>query len=125
VLDALAAFGLVFLLRYALSWAGVALGLSVRPETADSFVPLVFPVTMLSNGFVPTAGMPAVLRLVADWNPVSALVVATRGLFGNPGAAVAADAAWPLRHATVAVLGWSALLLLAFVPLASWRYRRS
>ena len=43
--------------------------------------------------------MPAALRLIADRNPGSALAVA--------------------------VLGWSALLLLAFVPLASWRYRRS
>jgi ABC-2 type transport system permease protein len=123
--DAAAAVGLIIALRYALSWAGVALGLSVTPETADSFVPLVFPATMLSNGFVPTAGMPAALRTIADWNPVSALVVATRQLFGNPGAAVGPDAAWPLQHPTAAVLAWTAALLLVFVPLAAWRYQRA
>lgn len=48
---------------------------------------LVFPVTTLSNVFVPTDGRPAWLRAIADWNPVSALAAASRQLFGNPGAA--------------------------------------
>lgn len=120
--DALAAFGLITLLRYALSWVGVYAGLSLRLETLDSFVPLVFPITMVSNSFVPTGGMPGWLRTIADWNPVSALVVACRQLFGNPGGAGGA-VAWPLRHAVLASAGWSLLLLAVFVPLATWRYR--
>jgi ABC-2 type transport system permease protein len=52
----LAAFGLILLLRYAVSWIGVWVGLSVTPQTADSLVPLVFPVSMISNSFVPTRG---------------------------------------------------------------------
>jgi ABC-2 type transport system permease protein len=52
----LAAFGLILLLRYAVSWIGVWVGMSVTPQTADSLVPLVFPVSMISNSFVPTAG---------------------------------------------------------------------
>ncbi|WP_245642505.1 ABC transporter permease [Nonomuraea candida] len=43
-------------------------------------VPLGLPVTMLSNAFVPTDGMPGWLRLLADWNPVSALTAASREL---------------------------------------------
>ncbi|WP_149258342.1 ABC transporter permease [Actinomadura sp. K4S16] len=117
------AFLLLALMRYALSWVGCYLGLVVKNEqTADQLIPLVFPVTMLSNSFVPTAGMPAVLRVIAEWNPVSALTAACRGLFGNPGAP-AGDLAWPLAHPVAATLGWSLLLLAVFAPLAVRTYR--
>jgi len=122
IASAAAAFGLVTLLRYSLSWGGVFMGLSMRPETVDSVVPLVFPVTMISNSFVPTAGMPGWLRAIADWNPVSALVASCRQLFGNP-AAAAAHASWPLQHPVTATISWSLLLLAVFVPLATRRYQ--
>lgn len=120
----LEAFALLALMRYALSWAGCYLGLVVRNEqTADQLIPLVFPVTMLSNSFVPTGGMPAPLRIIAEWNPVSALTAACRDLFGNPGAP-AADTAWPLAHPVAATLGWSLVLLAVFAPLSVRTYRR-
>ncbi|HZE33000.1 MAG TPA: ABC transporter permease [Actinoallomurus sp.] len=123
ILSALAAFGLLILLRYALSWAGVFFGLLVKnEETADQLVPLIFPFSMLSNSFVPTAGMPAWLRAISEWNPVSAVVAACRGLFGNPGAP-AGHVALPLQHPVIASLVWSAALLVIFVPLAVHRYR--
>jgi ABC-2 type transport system permease protein len=118
----LAAFGLLLLLRYAVSWIGVWVGVSVTPQTADSLVPLVFPLSMLSNSFVPTAGMPAWLRLLADYNPISALVAACRELFGNP-TVLAAHASLPLRHPVAATIGWSLLILLIFVPLSTRRYQ--
>ena len=55
----------------------------------------VFPLTFLSNAFVPTEGLPNGLQQVAEWNPISAVVAAVRTLFGNP-TAVPADAPWPL-----------------------------
>ncbi|TDC61648.1 ABC transporter permease [Actinomadura sp. GC306] len=123
-LPAAGAFLLIVVLRYALSWAGVYLGLVMRnDQAADQLVPLLLPVTMLSNAFVPTGGMPAWLRLAADWNPVSALTAATRGLFGNPGVPDG-DAAWPLAHPVAAVLLWSAALLAVFVPLSVRAYGR-
>jgi ABC-2 type transport system permease protein len=122
VLPALAAFGLILLLQYAVSWAAVFLGLMVKPETADRLIPLVFPISMVSNSFVPTGGMPGWLRAIADWNPISALVMACRELFGNA-AGTAASQAWPLAHPYVATIGWSLLLLCVFVPLATWRHR--
>jgi ABC-2 type transport system permease protein len=118
----LAAFGLVLLLRYAVSWIGVWVGLSVSPQTADSLVPLVFPVTMISNSFVPTTGMPAWLRLIADWNPISALVAACRELFGNP-TVLAAHASLPLRHPVATTIGWALLMLVVFVPLSARRHQ--
>ncbi|MFD5323531.1 ABC transporter permease [Streptomyces sp. NPDC127092] len=118
------AFLLVIVLRYALSWAGVYVGLAVKNEqTADAMVPLGLPFTMLSNAFVPTDGMPGWLRFLADWNPVSALTAALRQLFGNPGAP-SATAAWPLAHPVTAVLLWSATLLVIFIPLSLRAYTR-
>ncbi len=52
------------LLRYALSWGGVVMGLCMRPETVDSVVPLVFPVTMISNPVMATVGWSLLLLAV-------------------------------------------------------------
>ncbi|MCW2883652.1 MAG: type transporter [Streptosporangiaceae bacterium] len=121
--DTLAAFGLIILLRYALSWVGIWIGLAVKnEETADNLIPLVFPVTMIANTFVPTEHMPVWLRTLSDWNPVSALVAALRHLFGNPGAPLH-HAAWPLEHSVAAALLWSAFLLAVFIPLSVRKYR--
>ncbi|MBE1532642.1 ABC transporter permease [Actinomadura algeriensis] len=125
VLAAAEAFLLLVVLRYALSWMGVYVGLAVRSEeVADQMVPLFLPFTMISNSFVPTDGMPAWLRFLADWNPVSALTAANRELFGNPGAP-SGDVAWPLAHPVAAVLLWSAALLVVFVPLSVRAHNRS
>jgi ABC-2 type transport system permease protein len=118
------AFLLMIVLRYALSWVGVYVGLAVKnDQVADAMVPLGLPFTMLSNAFVPTGGMPGWLRFLADWNPVSALTAASRELVGNPGAP-AGDVAWPLAHPVTAVLLWSAALLAIFVPLSLRAYLR-
>nr|WP_281260691.1 ABC transporter permease [Murinocardiopsis flavida] len=120
---AIAAFGLILLLRYALSWAGTWLGLLFTdPQAAFRLTPLVFPATMLANTFVPTEGMPAALRVIADYNPVSAATAACRALFGNPGAGV--GDALPLQYPITATVLWSALLLAVFVPLSARRYGR-
>jgi ABC-2 type transport system permease protein len=118
----MAAFGLIVLFRAAMTWIGVYLGLAVKDEKSiDTLGPLIFPVTMIGNTFVPTAHMPGWLRTVADWNPISALTEASRVLFGNPGAGL--GHAWPLQHPVLATLGWSVLLLAVFVPLATRAYR--
>lgn len=118
-----AGFGLIMLMRCALSWAGIYLGLVVKnEETADQLVPLIFPISMTSNSFVPTDNMPVWLRAISDWNPISALVAALRELFGNPGAPTA-SAAWPEAHPIMVTLGWSALLFAVFVPLSVRTYR--
>ncbi|HEX7662520.1 MAG TPA: ABC transporter permease [Pseudonocardiaceae bacterium] len=120
--QALAAFGIVLLFGYALNWVGVFCGFMINNEdTADRLSPLFMPVTMISNTFVPTAGMPTWLRDIADWNPISAVVAACRQLFGNPG--VVASGSWPLEHPITASIGWSIVLLLIFVPLSVYRYR--
>jgi ABC-2 type transport system permease protein len=123
--DIAAAFGLLLLMDYALGWLGVYLGLLVgNPTTADALLPMTFPIAMVSNAFVPTAGMPTWLRVIANWNPVSALVAACRQLFGNPSIA-AHNLPWPLQHPAVATLIWGIGLTVIFAPLATHRYRTS
>ncbi|MGW2226531.1 ABC transporter permease [Streptomyces formicae] len=112
------AFLLLVLARYAFSWLGIWLGLVVRSRAVTDLIGmLTFPLTMVSNIFVPADGMTPALRLVAEWNPVSAIVSATRRLFGDP-MAVPPDAAWPSAHPVAAALGWCAVLLAVFGPLA-------
>src|SRR5262249_50691978 len=58
-----AAFGLIVLFRFAMTWIGVYAGLVVKDEKSiDTLGPLIFPVTMIGNTFVPTDRMPAWLR---------------------------------------------------------------
>jgi ABC-2 type transport system permease protein len=119
---ALAAVGVLLLFRYTMSWVGTYLGLLLPSEqTADSLAPLTLPLSMLSNAFVPTDGMPAWLRAICEWNPISAAVTACRKLFGNPGVP-AADGSWPLTHPLTATLLWAAVLLVVFVPLSVRRF---
>ncbi|MFC9849325.1 ABC transporter permease [Streptomyces sp. NPDC060223] len=119
----LGAFGLLLLSGYAFTWIGALIGLSVRtPEAATSGGLIwLFPVTFISNAFVDSSNMTPWLRHIADWNPFSATVQASRELFGNPG--VSQSDAWPMQHAVWASLIYSVLIVLIFRTLAVRKYR--
>jgi ABC transporter DrrB family efflux protein len=121
----LAGFGIFLLFSYALSWASACLGMiSQSPESAQGLgLMIFFPLAIVSNAVVPTANMPAVLRTIADWNPVSAVTAAGRHLFGNPNPSASIDA-WPMQHPVLAALLWSAAIVAIFAPLATTLYRR-
>jgi ABC-2 type transport system permease protein len=121
---AVAALALLVAFQFAATWIGMYLGLVLGSEQAAGQASiLTFPVTMLSNVYVPTSGMPAWLRTIADWNPVSALAAAIRDLLGNPGAP--ANGTWQLEHPVPATLAWTVLLLAVFVPLCTRRFART
>jgi ABC transporter DrrB family efflux protein len=125
-LGALAGFGLLFLFGYAMSWVSAVIGLSVRSvEVAQSagFIWL-FPATVLSNAFTATNTLPSWLQPVADWNPISSIVLALRDLWGNAPAGLARGSGFPAQHPILLALLWSAGILVVFVPLAINRYRR-
>ncbi|MEU5886477.1 ABC transporter permease [Streptomyces sp. NPDC047461] len=121
--EVLGAFGLLLLLGYAFTWVGALIGLSVRtPEAATSGGLIwLFPVTFVSNAFVDSSQMTPWLRHVADWNPFSATVQASRVLFGNPG--VSTSDAWPMQHPVWASLIYSILIVVLFRTLAVRKYR--
>ncbi|MEU1645047.1 ABC transporter permease [Micromonospora zamorensis] len=118
----LAAVGLILLLRFALIWVGIFLGLVTRGQTAVVAVQtLEFPLGFLSNAFVAPSTMPAWLGAVAAWNPLSATVGATRELFGNPGWG---GDSWAAQHYPWLAVLWPVVLVAVFLPLSVARYRR-
>jgi len=118
-------YGVLLLLffTYAMAWIGVYLGLSVPTvEVAQQLGFLViFPITFLSNAFVPIETLPAPLQPIAEWNPVSALTGATRELFGNPNP-YASDS-FPGEHPIFMSVVWTIVLIVVFMPLAIRKYR--
>ncbi len=116
-----AAVGLLLLLRFALLWVGIYLGLLVRgPGAVTAVQTLGFPAAFLSGLFVAPASMPAVVAVVAEWNPLSATAAAARELFGDPGWG---GGSWVTEHAVVAAALWPLLILAVFAPLSVRRYR--
>ncbi|GGI97997.1 ABC transporter permease [Streptomyces brasiliensis] len=121
--EALGAFLLLLLLGHAFSWIGTLIGLSLRTPEAATSAGLIwlFPLTFLSNAFVPVNTMPGWLQAIAYWNPFSATVQACRNLFGNPGAEGAH--VWPMQHPVAASMLWSLLILALFSWLSVRKYR--
>lgn len=119
--DALAALGLLLLLRFALLWVGILLGLRARSaEAANAVFGLLYPVTMLSNAFVAAELMPGWLGTVVEWNPLSSSITATRMLFGNP---VGTATSWPGENALVLSVVWPLVVTAVFLPLAVRAFR--
>lgn len=116
--------GLLLFFGWTFSWVMVLIGLAVRsPETLNNAVFIVlFPLTFISNAFVPSDTLPTVLRVIAEWNPISALVQAVRQLFGNLGSLPTPDV-WPMQHPIATILAGCAIMLLVFPPLALARFR--
>jgi ABC transporter DrrB family efflux protein len=125
-LDVAAGFGVFLLFGYALSWVCACLGIVAGDSESAQNIGLIvlFPLSFISNALVATQHMPAILRTIADWNPVSAVTAAARQLFHNPNPSAAIHA-WPMQHPVLAALLWSAVLLAIFAPLAAWLYKRS
>jgi ABC transporter DrrB family efflux protein len=123
-LEVVGGFALLVLFAGAMIATGTLLGLLAR--SADAVQGLVFmtvfPLTFLSNAFVPAGGLPHGLQAVGEWNPISAVVAAVRTLFGNP-TALPAGAAWPLQHPVVAALAWTLAILAVCAPLCVRRFR--
>jgi ABC-2 type transport system permease protein len=125
-LEALGGFLLLLLFAYSISWLMALVGLLVRtPEVVNnaSFI-VIFPLTFVSNAFVPLESLPSVLQTFAEWNPVSTVVQATRELFGNTIGPPPSDA-WSMQHAALYTVLWSVAFLAIFVPLAVRQYRRA
>ncbi|MFM9367913.1 ABC transporter permease [Streptomyces sp. Da 82-17] len=119
--QALGAFGLLLLFRFASTCVGMFLGIVSRSEeAAGQLGGATFMLPLLSNAYIPTTNLPSWLRTVAEWNPISAVTTAVRDLFGN--APIPEGAAWPVTHPVAGSVLWCGLLIAAFLPLAVHRY---
>jgi len=121
--DFVAGVCLLLLFVFAMSWVGVWLGTMVPTvEVANQVAfTVMFPITFLSNVFVPTQSLPSWLQPVAEWNPTSALTAATRELWGNPNPFAASGL--PAEQPILLTLAWVVVIVGVFAPLAVWRYR--
>jgi ABC-type polysaccharide/polyol phosphate export permease len=116
-----AAIGLLLLLRFAMLWIGIFLGLVVPGPTALNAVwTVLFPLTMITAAFAPPETMPAWLGTIAEWNPLSATIYATRDLFGNPGLG---GTSFVAENAMALAVAWPVLIIGVFLPLSVHRYR--
>lgn len=118
--------GVVLLLAFAfaMSWLGVWLGLQLPSVEVANQVNLIiiFPLTFVSNVFVPIGTLPEWLQPIAAWNPVSTLTASLRDLWGNPNPFAASGL--PAEMPVAITVGWLVVLTGVFAPLAVRRYRR-
>jgi ABC-2 type transport system permease protein len=127
LLEALGGFLLLLFFAYAFSWVMAFVGLlAPSPEVVNNaaFI-VIFPITFVANTFVPVSALPGPLRAFANWNPVSSVTQAARDLFGNIPAGTPKPDSWALQHATGYTLIWAIGILVLFVPLTNWQYRRA
>jgi ABC-2 type transport system permease protein len=118
ILAIAAAIAFMMVIGWCLSWLFAFTALSAKSAATASGLAMVimFPLTFLSNAYVPTDAMPSALGFFAEHiNPVSKAVAAVRQM---------------LAYGTIGADFWLALagalvILVIFIPLTLRTYRRS
>jgi ABC-2 type transport system permease protein len=116
VLGVLAAIALAIFTGWAMAWIFTWIGTIARSARSVQGLSMMilFPLTFLSNAFVPVDTLPGGLRDFVNINPVSHLVSATRDL-ANHGT-VSGEVGWTLLAGLVVIA--------IFAPLAVRSYKR-
>jgi ABC transporter DrrB family efflux protein len=119
----LAGVALMLLFAFAMSWLGIWMGLNVPSvEVAQQVIfTVLFPITFVSNVFVPPQSLPDFLQPIAEWNPTSTLTGALREMWGNPNP-FASDS-FPSQNPVLVTLIWVVVIIAVFGPLGVRRYR--
>jgi ABC transporter DrrB family efflux protein len=115
-LGLLGAVLLLLVFALAFSWIPVLVGLLARDaEHVQIFgFTVMFPLTFVSNVFVPVDTLPGWLQAVVQLNPVTKLVEATRGLMVGG----------PVMTPVLQSLAWAAALFVVFGSLSLWAFKR-
>ncbi|WP_236791526.1 ABC transporter permease [Amycolatopsis sp. GM8] len=123
-LDAVLGYLVMLMFAWALSWVGALIGLTARSVEVAQSAGLIwmFPLSFISAAFVPLDKLPGVLRVIAEWNPFTAVINATRDLFGNRWGAP--QTGWPAEHAALYAVLCCVAIIAIFAPLATLKYRR-
>ncbi|MEU9758600.1 ABC transporter permease [Streptomyces sp. NPDC047985] len=116
VLGLLAAVGLSAVFGAAIMWIFILLGLSLKTAQAVQGMGflVLMPLQFGSSIFAPTATMPGWLQAFTDYNPLSNLADAARGLMTGG----------PVAHAAWLTLGWAVAITAVTAPLAVSKFRR-
>lgn len=112
----LGAVVLLLIFALAFSWVAVLVGVMAKdPERVQIFgFTALFPVTFVSNVFVPAETMPGWLQQIVAVNPVSILADACRGLM------IGGEVAQPVLGSLL----WALAIVLVFAPLSVWAFKR-
>lgn len=116
VLGVAAGWILVVVAGWSLSWIFAFLGTVLRSAQAVQGIGMMimFPLTFLSNAFVPASTLPGWLQAFVKVNPVTLVINALRDLMN--------DGRW------TGSVGWAllgcAVVVAIFAPLAVWSYNR-
>lgn len=116
VLALLGAVALILVFALAFSWVSVLVGVLARdPEKVQIFgMTALFPLTFVSNVFVPAETMPGWLQAFVDVNPVTLLADASRGLMIGG----------PVAGPVLGSLLWAGVIVAVFAPLSLWALKR-
>ncbi|MFG2112345.1 ABC transporter permease [Streptomyces sp. NPDC048718] len=116
VLGLLAAIGLSMVFGAALMWIFILLGLTMKTAQAVQGMAMIvlMPLQFGSSIFAPTSTMPGWLKSFTDYNPLSNLADASRGLI-NGG---------PVGHSVSMTLAWSVAITVLMAPLAVAKFRK-
>jgi ABC transporter DrrB family efflux protein len=109
---------------FAMTWVGVFIGMkapTVEVVQQIGFI-TIFPLSFVSNVFVPLEALPTWLQPVAEWNPFSAITQSVRELFGNP---VASTGSWPSENPYLLSAIWIVVIVGVFAPLGVRTYNRA
>lgn len=107
---------LVMFVAWAVSWIWAFIGMKARTASSVQGISMMvmFPLTFLSNAFVPAETLPRFLRAFVNVNPVSHLVTAVRALASGGTGGI---------DVLIALAGASVVVLI-FAPLAVRAYMR-
>jgi ABC-2 type transport system permease protein len=116
VLGVMAAIVLAVFTGWAIAWIFTWVGTIARSARSVQGISMMilFPLTFLSNAFVPVDTLPSALQTFVNINPVSHLVSATRDLANH--ATVSSEVGWTLLAGIV--------VMAIFAPLAVRSYKR-
>lgn len=109
---------------FAMTWVGVFIGMkapTVETVQQVGFI-TIFPLSFISNVFVPLETLPDWLQPIAEWNPFSAITQSVRQLFGNP---VASTGSWPSENPYLLSAIWIVVIVAVFAPLGVRTYSRA
>src|ERR1035441_4987603 len=123
---AILAFLLFELFGVAIGWLGILVGLLAGfAPGADVIINIpIFLMGFISSVFVDPSMMPAWLRVIAYWNPMSALVTAGRQLFGNT-IGPPPSGVWSLEHPIATTFGLALVIIIVVAPICVRLYSRS
>lgn len=117
VLRLIGAIALAAAFGAAIMWIFILLGLTLKTSQAVQGMGMLvlMPLQFGSSIFAPTKTMPGWLQTFTDYNPLSNLADAARGLMMGG----------PLAHSVWVTLGWTVVITAVMAPLAVAKFRKA